>query len=162
MDQNLPVELTSFNATVSNNNIKLSWQTATEIKNYGFEIEREKLTSNSTSGVWQKIGFVNGNGNSNSIKNYSFIDNGLSDGKYSYTLKQIDNDGNFEYSKKVEISVTQANKFNLDQNYPNPFNPSTKIKYSLQNASNVTLTVYDILGNKVQVLVKTQTRSRLP
>ncbi len=66
----LPVELTSFSATTIGKDVKLSWNTATEINNYGFEVLRQAQDDK----VWDKIGFVNGNGNSNSPKNYSFVD----------------------------------------------------------------------------------------
>jgi hypothetical protein len=147
----LPVELTSFSAATIGSDIKLSWKTATEINNYGFEIERCALSAERQA--WGKIGFVNGNGNSNSPKSYSFVDDNVTAGKYSYRLKQIDNDGQFEYSKTVEVDLGAPKKFELSQNYPNPFNPSTVISYQLSAPSKVTLKVYDLLGREVAVLV---------
>ena len=85
----LPVELTSFSASVIGSKVKLSWQTATEINNYGFEVLRQAQDNTE----WENIGFVSGNGNSNSQKSYTFMDESVSLGKYSYRLKQIDNDG---------------------------------------------------------------------
>ena len=68
----------------------MKWQTATEVNNYGFEIERK------TNDTWQEIGFVEGHGNSSSPKEYSFTDNKLIGGsKFQYRLKQMDNDGQF-------------------------------------------------------------------
>ena len=117
-----------------------------------------KLKESQTSTVkrqsgWTKLGFVNGNGNSNSPKNYSFVDDNVTAGTYSYRLKQIDNDGQFEYSKSIEIGLTAPDKFELSQNYPNPFNPSTTINYNLPEASNVKLIIYNILGQEVKTLV---------
>ena len=99
------------------------------------------------------IGFAEGHGNSNSPKEYSFIDDEVTSGKYAYRLKQIDNDGTFEYSKIIEIDVNVPLEFELSQNYPNPFNPSTTIKFSLPTTSSVKLSVFNILGEEVQTLV---------
>ena len=164
----LPVELTSFTASVIGNSIRLNWQTATEVNNYGFEIERNTplnpLSRGEVEGIWTKIGFVNGNGNSNSPKSYSFIDDDVSAESYLYRLKQIDNDGQFEYSKTIELSFIKPDAFSLEQNYPNPFNPTTKIKYTIPSVTlslskgdvYVTLKVYDVLGNEIATLLNEQ------
>jgi hypothetical protein len=150
----LPVELTSFTVKVIGNSVKLDWKTETEVNNYGFEILRQAHTSTSLSLTgWEKIGFVNGNGNSNSQKSYSFSDqNANGSNKFAYRLKQIDNDGRYEYSNVVEVTLV-PDEFALNQNYPNPFNPSTSIKYSVPQASLVTIKIYDVIGNEVQTLV---------
>ncbi len=152
----LPVELTSFSAATIGSTIKLNWQTATEVNNYGFEVERCSLSTERQA--WDKIGFVNGNGNSNSPKNYSFVDDfagkpAYRTGRYSYRLKQIDNDGQFEYSKTIEVDINGVKKFELSQNYPNPFNPTTTIRFNLSDAGNVKLTLFNILGQELRTLV---------
>lgn len=147
----LPVELTSFNSIVSNSNVELKWSTSTETNNYGFDIERRSCFEN-----WKIIGFVLGNGNSNSPKNYSFTDNSVKKTHiYSYRLKQIDTDGSFEYSNEIEVTFLPA-KYELYQNYPNPFNPSTTIGYALPNSSKVRLEVFDMLGQYISTLVNTE------
>jgi len=148
----LPVELTSFSATVNKNQLTLNWQTATEVDNYGFEIEREINSANNTG--WEKIGFVKGNGNSNSPKEYSFIDNSPYGGsKFKYRLKQIDTDGQFEYSDIVELEVVPT-QFELSQNYPNPFNPSTTIRFSLPQATQIKMNLYNMLGELVNTIAE--------
>ena len=148
----LPVELSSFAAKMyDRDKVKLNWSTQTEVNNYGFDVERQ-----ANNGQWEKVGFVNGNGNSNSPKEYSYIDKNLIGGsKFLYRLKQIDNDGQFEYSDIVEVGFVPS-KFELDQNYPNPFNPSTKIRYQLPTESKVVIKIYNILGSEVMVLVNEQ------
>ncbi len=160
----LPVELTTFTADNLGGNIELKWNTATEVNNYGFDIERSQKTEVSAEGgcasgassqnpQWLKIGFVKGNGNSNSPKNYSFIDDNPPSGNFEYRLKQIDNDGSFRYSNIVEASFMKPNKFELFQNYPNPFNPTTTIQYAIPKSEHVTIKVYDELGKEVSSLV---------
>jgi hypothetical protein len=150
LDGTLPVELVSFVSSLSNGkDVKLNWVTSSEMNNAGFEIQRKDNNSE-----FKKIGFVKGNNNTNSNSYYSFEDKNLNTGKYSYRLKQIDNNGNFEYftlSNTVEVGT--PNKYNLSQNYPNPFNPVTKISYSIAIAGQVTLKVYDMTGKEIKTLV---------
>lgn len=140
----LPVELISFTGKIIGKKILLNWQTATEINNYGFEIERSWGNE-----IWKKIGFVNGNGNSNSPKDYSFMDNQPLEGvDIKYRLKQIDNDGQFEYSDIITLNFS-ITTFELYQNYPNPFNPSTTVSWHSPIEGNVNIKIYDVLGNLV-------------
>ena len=146
----LPVELSSFNAVCKGKEVVLYWTTQTEVNNYGFEIERtsiEKLKNDE----WEILGFLIGNGNSNSIKEYSFVDNKVNPGKYFYRLNQIDNDGEYNYSHKIEVLLIEIpEEFILEQNYPNPFNPVTTIKFLIPKSSFVNLSIYDVLGNKIE------------
>jgi hypothetical protein len=145
----LPVELTSFTANTGNGKINLNWKTATELNNIGFDIERSVNKS-----VWTKIAHVDGNGNSNSEKNYSYVDKSVSQaGKYYFRLKQIDNNNSYKYSNIVETDLVSPSVFVLNQNYPNPFNPSTTISYRLKEKGFVNLNVYDIKGALIKVLV---------
>ncbi len=146
----LPVELTSFTGNFNGDKVVLCWTTETEVNNYGFEIER---ASNSTISDWEKVGFVQGYGNSNSPKEYSFTDIPNKGTKFQYRLKQIDNDGKYAYSSVINIEIKVLNEYTLNQNYPNPFNPSTVITYSIPVSSKVTLTVYDVLGKFITTLV---------
>jgi hypothetical protein len=147
-DSNIPVELTSFNAAVSGKTVNLTWKTATELNNSGFDVERKYSGKN-----WQKVVFVKGRGTTSEISEYSFVDKPEKTGVVQYRLKQMDLDGTYEYSKVVEVDLTLPDKYELSQNYPNPFNPTTSIKYSLAANSRVELKIYNILGKEVAQLV---------
>ncbi len=157
-DQVVPVELESFSAKLIGSGVELIWNTATEINNFGFQIERRQLTNSKGEYLekpWSIIGFVRGHGSSNIPIQYHFKDKSISvAGKYAYRLKQIDTDGRFDIiNNLVEINVMAPIKFNLFQNYPNPFNPTTIISFSIPINTHVHLTVFDALGNKIATLI---------
>ncbi len=145
-----PVELVSFTAQVTANGINLNWETATELNNYGFEIERKSEIESE----WKIVGLIPGAGTSTENKKYSYTDKSLNQaGRYYYRLKQMDNDGSFSYSSEIKVEYFQPNEFLLKQNYPNPFNPNTNIEFVLGEDSFVKLEVYNSLGEKVADLL---------
>jgi photosystem II stability/assembly factor-like uncharacterized protein len=145
----VPVELVSFSAIQHENQISLSWITASETNNYGFEIERNIFND------WEKIGFVEGVGTTTEIQYYSFTDN-ISEleisGILTYRLKQLDFNGSYEYSKAVEVTIKQPIEYFLNQNYPNPFNPLTTISFDLQKNSNINLKILNSIGEQVNTV----------
>ena len=151
----IPVELTSFTVTADGKEVMLNWSTATELNNYGFEVQR-KFGAND----FVTVGSVKGHGTTTSVNNYTYVDKLIDGGKYFYRLKQIDFNGTFEYSNEIEVEVRVLDNFTLEQNYPNPFNPTTKISWqspvsSLPDgkAGWQVLKVFDVLGNEVATLV---------
>ena len=114
----LPVELVSFDGAFDerNNRIALNWQTAAEINNKGFKIER---TLNPNNG-FEEIGWVDGKINSNILSTYNFNDKSIERGKrYYYRLRQVDIDGQTELSEIITIQTADLDK---DWSvFPNPF-----------------------------------------
>jgi hypothetical protein len=146
----LPVGLTTFTYTTVNNSVKFDWETATEVNNSRFELQRMDQND-----AWIQVGTVNGSGNSSSPKYYSFLDNeSLPNGIYKFRLKQVDLDGRFIYSKELEVKLDFIPlDYSLLQNYPNPFNPVTTINYTLPAAGNVKLQIYSVAGQIVNTLI---------
>ena len=145
-----PVELVSFTADFYNGKVNLSWTTATEINNKGFEIQKKDKSKNDD---WINLGFVSGNGTTTNTHTYYFSYEGNESGIYQFRLKQIDFDGTISYSDIAEVDIPVAEDFILYQNYPNPFNPSTKISFVIGRSSFVTVKIFDLLGNEVAILV---------
>jgi hypothetical protein len=150
----LPVELTSFSARYVREQVELKWQTATELNNYGFAIER------SVDGrIWTEVDFVQGAGNSNSPRSYSWTDQ-LDDKlrrneKLAYRLLQMDRDGSTEYSNIVYVNLGPAPAFvELHKAYPNPFNPATTVSFTLPEAQSVTVRIQNLLGQDVATLLE--------
>ena len=149
--ETLPVELTAFHAVTDNNQVLLSWETASEANNAGFEVER----SNDGASTYERIGFVRGNGTTTEASAYQFADKTslkhVSD--VSYRLKQLDFDGSFAYSKTISVALPAPNEVSLHKNFPNPFNPTTVIQYEMPQQGHVNLVVFDATGRQIAVLV---------
>jgi hypothetical protein len=145
----IPVELSAFTAKADRDNVIVEWQTATETNNQGFELQRKREGAEG----WAVAGYVSGKGTTTERQSYQYVDKQLKAGKYIYRLKQIDLDGTIEYSQEIEVEVSVPDEYVLYQNYPNPFNPSTTIEFSLPEKSEVVLSIYNSLGEKVRELV---------
>ncbi len=146
--QPLPAELTNFCASTRGPSVELTWSTATETNNYGFEVERRELQKSE----WMKVGFVAGHGTSTIPQTYSYTDASVTSGTFVYRLKQIDNTGLFKYSQSAEVTMGLPQAFELSQNYPNPFNPSTTLSVMLSKPQYVRLAVYNMVGQEVSIL----------
>ncbi len=149
----IPVELISFTASVFDHDVDLRWVTATEKNNRGFEVERGIRSTDSDVVNWKDIGYVPGAGTTTNPASYIFSDENVPPGIYNYRLQQNDLNGSFNYSPVVKVTVERPAEFKLNQNYPNPFNPSTNLSFVIGHSSSVTLKVYDVPGNLVEILV---------
>ena len=147
----LPVELTTFTASAIGEKVTVAWETATEINNAGFSIERSKDNKK-----FSEITFIKGKGTSTEKSFYSYIDKSVLSGKYYYRLKQIDFDGTYQYLKSVEVDMGLPTNYSLEQNYPNPFNPSTTIRFALPADAKVNIKLYNTLGQEVSSILNTE------
>ncbi len=146
----IPVELESFNAYATENDVLLEWQTATELNNSGFEVLHSTDNEN-----YEKIAFVPGFGTTTEKHNYNYKVENLNAGIHYFRLKQVDFDGTETLTNTIEVTIENliVHYFSLEQNFPNPFNPTTTISFSLPNTEKVVLKVYDLLGNEIVTLL---------
>jgi Secretion system C-terminal sorting domain len=143
----LPITLISFKAQIENTSVKLTWETSAEINNDFFTIER------SENGLeYENIGEIPGSGNSNSIKEYDFYDDGPIQGTSYYRLKQTDFDGKFEYVDLIAVNFNQNDEGICTLHiYPNPCVGSCTIdlKDCPLADNQVDVELYDTFGKKI-------------
>ncbi len=142
----LPIELVNFTLAPNGKSLQLSWKTATESNNQGFEIER------STDGLrFRKIGWVNGAGNSSESTPYTFEDKSIKTNvEYYYRLKQMDFDGRSSTSSIVQGMVKGDAAIQFGELFPNPVNAAVVRVEVIATAENALLyTLYDQLGKVV-------------
>lgn len=143
----LPVELVAFEAFVDGDEVTLTWATASETNNAGFEVEREMET-----GKWKMVGFVEGHGTTLEPQRYTYRLADMEPGRYRFRLKQIDFDGTFEYSPEAEVIVEMPGRYHLSPAYPNPFNQTTQFMLGVVRNQRVRIAAYDVAGRRVAVL----------
>lgn len=143
----LPVELTRFDAVLDAREALLTWETASETNNAGFEIQHRYLDA-----AFEPLGFVEGYGTTEQPQAYRYRIDDLEPGRHAFRLRQIDFDGTFEYSPEVEVLVEMVERFVIEPVYPNPFNPEAQFRFALQREQQVRVDLYDMLGRRVKAL----------
>lgn len=144
----IPVELTAFEAATRGTEVQLTWTTASETNNAGFDVER------SVDGqAFSKVGFTPGSGTTTEAQRYRFMDDDVPFANtVQYRLRQVDLDGTFTYSDAVSVDIT-PHSFRLLESTPNPFRTTTRLRYALSESAPVEMNLYDVLGRHVQTLV---------
>jgi hypothetical protein len=141
----LPIKLVSFTGHREGKNNVLNWQTASEINNLGFEIQR---IANGTD--FTKIDFVNSKGDDKTIANYMFYDLHPLSGNIYYRLRQIDKDGNESLSEIVQIKNALVERSEIVSIYPNPTTDYVNVVLTSIQKEKVTIQVTDIYGKTIQ------------
>jgi hypothetical protein len=151
----LPVELTAFTITPINNTFfRLNWNTASELNNYGYDIER----SVGNNGNFEKIGFVSGNGTTYLPHDYIFDDHNVTvETNYYYRLKILDTNGKYTYSNVLSGRL-KGTDFMVSDFYPNPTEGNVQLNVFIPKEGNLQTTVYDVLGQTVKQEIHTVTK----
>jgi hypothetical protein len=154
-DHRLPVELLGFDGRDAQDGVHLSWSTASETDNNGFRVERQRENTED----WQQVGYVNSHGQSATRSDYTFVDANVQTGqRYAYRLTSIANTGETDELQLIVVTHGEYNaaeaprEFRLLGNYPNPFNPTTRVVFELNQQADITLKVYNPVGQLVGLL----------
>ncbi len=140
----LPVTMLDFSSTLSQNSVVIDWSTASELNNSGFEVQH------SVNGVdWTNIGWVDGHGNSQNIKTYQYVHDSVYTDINYYRLKQIDFDGQFEYTQVTVARLTSETGKPKIRIFPNPINDVIQISGKYQEVR-----IYNASGNEVSITIE--------
>jgi hypothetical protein len=145
LDKALPVTYISFAGSAENNRIDLTWQTAEEINNEGFEVLRSLNGRD-----FELVGYVKGNETTRQQSDYHFADLEVEAGRiYYYQLKQKDFDGQAELSRVIVVKAASGQlKYAV---YPNPGNG--RFKFSGADVDVTSLGMFNVLGGAVRISV---------
>ncbi len=141
----LPVELVRFTAeTIGNLAVWLSWDTATELNNEHFVIQRSDDGKN-----WKDLSVIPGHATSQEQQFYNYTDNQPLPGVNYYRLKQMDFDGGFDYSHIVSVDLRSLQDLTSLSLYPNPTKGSVTLSLQSDFVGDASLAIFDLMGNQV-------------
>jgi len=147
----LPVELARLDARVDAGAVTLTWKTASETGNVGFEVQRQSVDGSS----WSNLGFVEGGGTTSKPQTYRFEDASLpfSADSLQYRLKQVDTDGTTHLSDAVTIARRTVGEADLRSVYPNPTTRRATVEVAVPTeAGEARLELFDLLGRTVRTI----------
>ncbi|MFO8100372.1 MAG: T9SS type A sorting domain-containing protein [Salinibacter sp.] len=153
----LPVELAGFDAVQSGSSVELTWQTASETNNAGFQVQHQKGEGD----AWTDLGFVESKagsgGTTSEAKAYRYeVEEELAPGTHAFRLKQVDIDGTPHYSEAEAIEVQMDQSLRLSAPAPNPASGQATVRFAVQEPSETEVAVYNVLGQRVQTLYEGQ------
>ncbi|MCP4090323.1 MAG: T9SS type A sorting domain-containing protein [Gammaproteobacteria bacterium] len=144
----LPVELVFFKATAEGDDAALQWQTASEVNNDYFSVQRSYDALH-----WEEITIVDGMGNSTEVVNYRYIDKDLMAGGYYYRLEQFDFDGTSEFSDVEFVQIESGNSSNREMSiYPNPATINSELTFKGLGGDEARVSIYGIDGSVVTTI----------
>lgn len=144
----LPVEMTAFRAAMDGGAAVLSWQTASETNNAGFEVQHRGPEGEAFSALQ----FVEGAGTTEEAQRYRYRAEHLDPGTHAFRLKQIDVDGVSTLTEERTVQVQTQRVVALHPNTPNPFASRTKIGFTVASDGPARVEVYNLLGQRIATL----------
>ena len=152
----LPVELARFGGTWNETGMVLTWTTAAEQNNAGFEVQRRF-----DGGPFATVGFVEGAGTTDEGRDYRFVDAQIpfAADSLTYRLRQVDLDGTAHLHAPVTLGRAVPDRLTFLAPYPNPATGTATLHYSLPAAGPVRIAAYNVLGQEVAVLAQGEERA---
>jgi hypothetical protein len=154
----LPVELVAFTGTASDRSVTLQWSTASESDNAGFEVQRHDAAADR----FVTEGFVEGAGTTDEPQAYRFRIQDLGAGMHRFRLRQVDTDGQAAYSHEVTVRVAIEGPYALRTLAPNPARGWSELRLTTQDAQQIRVQVYDLLGRHVATPFRDQVAANRP
>lgn len=143
----LPVELARFDVAVEDETAVLTWTTASETNNAGFGIEHKR-----GDGDFETMAFRDGAGTTSESQTYRYRTSALAPGTHTFRLRQEDLDGSTTYSDERTTERTLSDAFSVSSVSPNPVSDEATMSVAVQEAQDVRIGVYNVLGQQVALL----------
>lgn len=140
----LPVELSGFEVALSGEKAVLTWTTAQESNNAGFAIEHRRGDA-----AFESIGYKDGAGTTDEPQTYRYRTKALAPGQHTFRLRQDDLDGSATYSTEVTVQRSLSSTYSLSPVSPNPVSDNSTVSITVQEAQDVRVGIYDVLGRRV-------------
>jgi len=154
----LPVELARFEATATDGGARLTWQTASEQNNAGFEVQRrveDPSEADSETSAWTKVSYVESKaegGTTTESMSYSYVAEDLPVGTHQFRLKQVDLAGTSTFTDPVSVAVDMQEALKLNAPVPNPVLGSATLSFAIKEQKETRITLYNTLGQQVATI----------